>query len=748
MTFLSGAFLAALPLVAVPVIIHLLNRRRRKVIRWGAMRFLAEAATRRRRMWRVNDLLLMLLRAAVVTAIILALAQPLVRSGLFAPTGARDVIVVLDTSMSTGRTTDSQTVFDREVERVADLVGRLGEGDMVRVLLASGSPVWLTPVPVAAGSEARGELLSRLRQIKPTLASADMLRAVQEAVQAEPATRGASRLITVVTDGQAYGWKAEAVEAWRRLAEARSKAESPTEVCVVNVGDRVPAGANLAVESLVASRSIAAPGQPLMLTATVRNRGTAPADGGLLAWSAGDSSLGVSSLKRLVPGESTTVSVEHHAGASGTSELQCRIEQRDVLDLDNTGRFVLQILDQVPILVVGAPAQSDRAACDTGYLLLALGYDREGQARSWKSTFRPVCIPAAELAKAQLGDYWCVILSGAGDVPADLRARLLSYVQRGGGLWIAAGDVIDQATFNRVYFDGEAALSPLALGEPVGQVADYEHGSIINPPATIHPATALLSDTKRLDLDRARVFRRYRFIRRPTDRDVSVLLTAGQGEPLVVEKQLGRGRVIVQGLPLGVRWSNLPACQAFVPLIHEWLWYLSESSAPRRNVASGEPLVVSVPASEQVMARVTGPTVQATPVVPRKSADRNEFIFERALVPGRYVMTLAAAGQPERTVPFDVRRDVEESDLTPLSAGQMEILATVGGMQFLADPLATQSTIGKEPVSSRPVWWWLLVGLLAVMAVELVLAWRLTTRRNAVAAGVTMTNDVHLAVHK
>ena len=58
MSFLMPAFLYGLPLVAVPVAIHLLSRRQQKKISWGAMRFLVQAVTRRRRLWRLTDLLL------------------------------------------------------------------------------------------------------------------------------------------------------------------------------------------------------------------------------------------------------------------------------------------------------------------------------------------------------------------------------------------------------------------------------------------------------------------------------------------------------------------------------------------------------------------------------------------------------------------------------------------------------------------------------------------------------------------
>ena len=74
-----------------------------------------------------------------------------------------------------------------------------------------------------------------------------------------------------------------------------------------------------------------------------------------------------------------------------------------------------------------------------------------------------------------------------------------------------------------------------------------------------------VADTERLDIERVRIYRRHRFSREDDIRDVSVVLRTAQGSPLAVEKTFDRGRVIVQTVPLGVQWSNLPLCQASKP---------------------------------------------------------------------------------------------------------------------------------------------------------------------------------------
>jgi hypothetical protein len=738
MNFLTGAFLAALPLAAAPVIIHLLNRRRRNVLRWGAMRFLTEAATRRRRMMRLDDLLLMILRAVVVAALVLALAQPVVRSSLFSPAGPRDVVLIVDLSMSASRTVGGETLLDRERSRAEEILNRLGDGDTVRVLLAAGTPRWLTPAAVTIKGDARRELASQLRLVKATQASMDMLRAVQLAAQAEPGNPSADRLVIVLTDGQAQGWRPEAGAAWRQVQKFCDKATLPLRLSVLDVGENCPPGTHLAVESVAASRSIAAAGDKLTLQTTVRNGGDATSASAQLTWLEGTKTLGSSWIKALAPGEEVRATFDYTAGGTGPVELACQIDTPDTLTLDHTGRFVLDVVDKVPLLIVGAaPGRADVLTGDTGYLLAALGYDGAGGPRSWHSVFQPRCVTAAELGTISLSDYYCVVLSNAGPLPDEVRARLADYVRKGGGLWITVGEATTAEAFNRVYFGKDAGLSSLALTAPAGTVGDYEHGLVIHPPTLAHPATALLADTRQLDIDKARVFRRFPFVKAAADRDVSVLLTTGQGEPLAIERRLGRGRVIVLGIPLGIKWSNLPACQAFVPLVHEWLWYLSEPAAPRHNLALGEPLTEVLHTSGKATATVTGPEGEVTAWPVRSRDGRNEIRFDRTYTPGRFQLTVATEGQPKRDIPFIVSRDVKESDLTPLTAEQKTVLTTVGGLAFGGDPLAAQAT-GQTVVQARPIWWWLLMGLLAVMAVELVLAWRMTSRRNVTGGKVVM----------
>ncbi|MFM9010514.1 MAG: BatA domain-containing protein [Planctomycetota bacterium] len=102
MTFLQPWVLAGLPLVVLPLIIHLINQRRFQTVPWAAMRFLLAARALSRGYSRLRHWLIMALRMLAVAAVILAVGRPLSRGWLALAAGGRpdSAIVILDRSPS------------------------------------------------------------------------------------------------------------------------------------------------------------------------------------------------------------------------------------------------------------------------------------------------------------------------------------------------------------------------------------------------------------------------------------------------------------------------------------------------------------------------------------------------------------------------------------------------------------------------------------------------------------------------
>src|SRR5438046_10666607 len=83
LSFLNPALLWGLGFASIPIIIHLLQRRRQRVVRWGAMEFLLLSVRKRSRRLRLEQLLLLLIRCLIILLVVLALCRPALRPAAF-----------------------------------------------------------------------------------------------------------------------------------------------------------------------------------------------------------------------------------------------------------------------------------------------------------------------------------------------------------------------------------------------------------------------------------------------------------------------------------------------------------------------------------------------------------------------------------------------------------------------------------------------------------------------------------------
>lgn len=740
MDFLNASFLWALPLVGVPVLIHLLNRRRRNVVRWGAMQFLLEVVARRRRRWRLEDLLLMLLRAAAVAAIVIALAQPRVRTHLFGGSGPRDVILVIDDSLSTSLVDGQGSMLEALCGRAEEALARLNEADYIRVLKASQPAEWLDTQAARASAANKQQLTSQLRELKPTLAAADMIQAARQAIDAEAADPRSPRVITIVTDGRAHGWRADSTANWRDLQQQAQLAGVVLQVLVA--GEDQGGISNLSIDAFGAARAVAGVNERLSLSATIRNTGDHAGAASVVRLFRGDEELSTSALPSLGPGQTATVTFTTAIDVPGVHLLRAEIASTDDLPLDNEARLAVEIVEQVPILLVTETREAQPLLSDTGYLETALGHPDGKSGSTTGSAFQPTIITVDKLTPENVQGFKCILLVNVAKLTPPVVEALKEVVRQGTGLWIVPGDRTDPSFFNESLYAEGQGLSPLAVGEAIGDSANHEKYEPIPPPAANHPATRWLADTQRLDIDRAKVFRRCRLVTaQPGDTrstGVGILLATGAGEPLAAEKPFGRGRVIVQGVPMNASWSNLPLCQAFVVMVHEWLWYLAQPGLTEWNLGPGEALCVSLPADQAgEWAEMVTPGGARLKVASELRGSERLFVFGKTMWPGTYHLSIADPKGDTQTMPCVVSRDPAESDLTRLGDEERQALASVAGLQFgEQDAPATAAPV--RIARPQPMWSWLLVIVLGFMAMELLLSGRITRRRFEQSPGVAL----------
>jgi len=238
MTFLQPWLLLTLPLVALPVIIHLINQQRFQSVEWAAMMFLLSAKALSRGYSRLRQWLIMLLRMLAVAAVILAVSRPLSQGWLAAAGGDRSAtsIVLLDRSPSmsqaSGAGGESKLMTARR--QVAAALETLGASRVVLI-----DSVSCTPQELVSPRE-----IEHVLQAEPAAAAADLPLLLQAACDQIGATKSAAGTIWICSDQRANDWKVSDA-AWPAIRETLAK--MPQSVRLTLLAYTEPSDDNLAV---------------------------------------------------------------------------------------------------------------------------------------------------------------------------------------------------------------------------------------------------------------------------------------------------------------------------------------------------------------------------------------------------------------------------------------------------------------------------------------------------------------------
>lgn len=712
--FLGQAFLYALPLAAIPIALHFFDRRRKVVLEWGAMQFLQEAAARRTSARKLQQWLLLLLRVLLLAALVTALAQPLLPGNWLGATQKSETILVLDNSLSTMRQHGESSLFEDMIEQAQTRLDEMPSGDSLRIMVASPYPVWVTPASVRVDIGSRPELREQLGALQPTHGKSDLLSALLKAVQSDLEDETLTeRRVILMTDGQGTDWKTSDEVGWKRFRELLANAHVATSLEIVEPDSGTIPTDNIAVGRVRTSRSIVGVGQKFTVTAQVRNLAADASETSDLLWSVGDETLQEAVVPVLEPGATYDASWLHSFDRPGVYTLSCAVEANDDLQTDNNASAVVEVVDRIPVLLVEGSTGFSEIQQDAWLVQAALGRIEGQEATGWQAVFDPRIIPPRRLESINLDQFRAVVVPNVTDLSDSAVERLSEFVYDGGGLWLATGPRTEIGQFNRLLFNDGDGLSPVGLDRIVDEPRGPT-GTTINPFSDEHPATMVLSDDDKLDTGEVRVQRRMRLQMPASNEGVSVLLDLTNGDPLVVENNYGNGRVIVQGIPLRMQWSQLATSQAFVVMVRDWLSYLSAPSATRFNLEPGDPISIHVGNTRFADATLTTPSGEDITLTGEPIDDGVEFRTSRTILPGTYSLEFGLSGDG---IPFHVARDPSESDLTALSATDRRFLAETAGVGPDAEDVGQTGQ-----AQSQPVWPLLLMMLIAMMAGELLLS--------------------------
>lgn len=740
LTFAAPLFLVAALAAAIPIVLHMINRQRVKDLPFPTLQFLRISVEKTRRRKRIQDLFLMLLRVAVLLLIALGLAKPTLTnlSSLFGGGAYSAVAIVLDNSASMGMVDQDRPRFETAVGAAQQILSELKDGDLVGLYLPCGVPFPEQDKLDRSQDKAR----QMLAQAKVTYERADLGVKLHMARKALSESEAPNKAIYVISDMQTLSWEGfkkddqedasaappasppaegEAAPAKPALTEKEKKA---LQIPIVLVDCNRAPKPDCAVQKVVLETAVPVAGMPVKASAEVLNAASVPQQRFLELYVDGVKEQ-TSPVLNLDPDGRKVHDFSFTFARGGLHKCEIRLGGEDGSKLDDRRYFTMEVDQGIPVAIVKPQRHEISYLEDTFYLEQALSPTRSG---SWALRVTPLA--AGDLATANLGDYrviYCVNLPApSGDVADKLR----TFVENGGSLVWVCGDNVNADAYNQMNQAAEGKLLPatlLDLRAPGPQdTRDSWKISFLDkqyPPLAqlVEPASlyesVLVYKHIRMDVGGANT--------------ATVLARLDDGEPLLVERKVEAGHVLMLGTSVHVNWSNLPLKTIFLPLFARLTFHLSGAEQVRHEALAGSPLVLRLDKQAgAVNIEVQPPTGE----VIRKNTEPEEggkgqvFRYTDAQEIGIYMMRVMDAARPAQ-IAFAVNVDPDEANPAKLDHDELQERFGTTPLVFADDPDDLSSTF-KWLREGKSLWGAFLTAVLLVLVFETLIANIMTPKQD------------------
>ena len=730
MPLLNQIMLWGTAAVAIPIIIHLLNRRRFRKIPWAAMRFLKISVERNQRRMKVEDWILLALRCAIVALIAFALARPVsdwISGRWLGSQTVAGVVVDQSGSMATLTGGGGKTKLDTAREAATGILSGLPSGTATSVVAAADTPGEGILEPTLDTDRARREVAD----IRQTYRTTDLLPAIDDAADAVEGRAATRRELIIVTDGQSAGWKQfDAIV--RRLEAAKTKGRP----VIVLVGEQGAQGENLALTRLAQNTPVAAIGQPLRLSVEVTNFGAVEADDVTVQLSVDDlPTADPVEIGDIPPGESRAVTTFVALPGEGHHRIAATLPGGDALPLDDSRVIVVRAVQRSRALLVDGEPGRAPAESETFFLLNALvpvPPEKADEFYIGADTITPSQLPGTDL-----NDYDAVFLANVSEFTNTSAQQLADFVRAGGGLAVFPGKNVNRSFYN-AELHTNLGLLPAAFGEAYPENPTPENALTLQAGGYDHPLVALWNDPGAGSLASARTKRALRLEIPKSEAggegapaSAKIVLRYDDGSPAVVEGEFGLGRVFQFSSTADTEWTDLPVRPGFLPLIHRVFGGVLQRKGGGLNIPVGSPFVRLFPPSfidREAMIYAAGAASSQGSLTKIQDLGGGAAGIEYTAtdLAGTYEVSLT---DPPEVIAFATQMDPAESDPETLSEPQIERLQTVADVVRWEGPASLGAVLGNGGTGGSEIWLPLLVlaGILAIL--ELFLAQRFSREK-------------------
>lgn len=618
MLFLNPWLLMALAGISIPVIIHLVRRQAAKPVDWGAMRFLMDTLSERRRRMEWEDLLLMAVRCLLLALAALAVARPFIppdsptpwsfvlptvllgvallgasfvlataRKRLLArgaalvllflaggmvlmehilnlrrfdTSGRRDVVMIIDASTSMSFKSGKRTLFEEGLEEAKRIVKNAPRGTSFAVILGGPSPQALSNTPISHRADVLAQL-EGLQVVGGTFRAHDAL-GVATLILSEGSN--VNKDIILLTDTQRNGWRFDDLGAWKSMEQAWETLPSRPRLLIRPMLP-TPSLRNAGISSISTLRDLTGTDRTCLLRTEVASTGNQPVTPGDLLIEVDGKQIAREPLGILIPGQTQVIETRHRFTTPGSHVITARLSGRDEITGDDRADHVVVVRKAVSVVLVdGNPAGGffERAAGHTALALAPASALLSGSKAGEDFLMDPVVVAAPDVTAEIFETADVVVLADVTRLPAPIALALADRIASGSGLVVLVGPRADPAFYN-AWIGLDGPLLPLQLGEE-----SVDSNGVSPMPNTFrHEALAWAADPRSSDLGGTVIQRWRKSTLRPEIGALAAMF--GNGDAFLAHRGYGQGRCVVATCAFDARSGNLPGRTSFVPLVQD-----------------------------------------------------------------------------------------------------------------------------------------------------------------------------------
>ncbi|MCZ6672029.1 MAG: BatA domain-containing protein [Verrucomicrobia bacterium] len=528
LSFGNSLFLFALAGLAVPILLHLINRELAVNLKFPSIRFINRSQLPRREKRKLRDLLLLLLRLFLFAAVVLAFAKPVWIEPLASvPEGTtlRQTVYLVDASSSMARGNQWQEALAAVRKDIADT-----DSDQVGMVVYADRV--LSQLPLSEDSD---PVENFLQELEPSFTAGSPGPAIETAVRLfRP---DSDKRLVLVSDFQETDWQRDlpGVSEDVELVFLTPRANDAVNVGIVNV-NTVPVGKNRA-RVLVTVRNNSSESQTVSITLN----GEFGSEEKMVNLPAGQ--LG-----------NATFTLDVEEPRAMTANLRA-----DIYNRDNVWHFWVAPHPVVRVIAFLPNLDEPQAVNAFYFLQTALEVESESD---WVR-FEVMALDRGFFEESVLVDADVIVIPAAAAYLKDYQWEdLITYLDQGRTAIVLPGERFPKQ-FRALERHGIMNSRFLGLAGNTNERQTPYHLSSINPSSRLAQTFA---DAAAKDLFLVNV---YRYVRLQPSSEDTILMAFENGDPAILALSVGQGTLYAPTFAFDPSWTDLPLRNSFLPLVRE-----------------------------------------------------------------------------------------------------------------------------------------------------------------------------------